>query len=282
MGMAYGDALGAAYEFLPAGLIGEPRFLAYGGEDAGTWTDDTAMAIGLAHALQAGQWRPHVAVEEWVRWMDEDGNGIGIWTARVLSVRPIAQIPKKALAWWLAGAPAGGNGALMRVAPVAIAYEPEEAARIGAAQARLTHPDPVGVRPAAVWAAALSAVVRGEHVSGALVQALELAGRSEEEALREVENARRGIGLVPNGDGEGCLRAAMHAVLNAGESFAGGVRAAVKVGDDTDTVGAVAGAMLGAMHGREAIEGAEILHGWPWIARPGVPELEAVADSLLC
>jgi ADP-ribosylglycohydrolase len=49
--------------------------------------------------------------------------------------------------------------------------------------------------------------------------------------------------------------AAIYAFLSHYDSFAGAVTYAVQLGGDTDTIGAMAGAIAGALHGVEAIPG---------------------------
>ena len=59
--------------------------------------------------------------------------------------------------------------------------------------------------------------------------------------------------------------AALSAVFMGIDSFEEGINYAVKCGWDTDTVGAIAGSLLGAIHGLDAIPKVwvEPLHGWP-------------------
>lgn len=58
----------------------------------------------------------------------------------------------------------------------------------------------------------------------------------------------------PNGYAPRCLQAALAAILHTpGNGLTDSIEAAVRVGDDTDTVGAVAGALLGARWGATAI-----------------------------
>src|SRR5271170_7398859 len=71
MGLAVGDALGAAVEFRPPGTFepvtgyrsGGPHGLA-GGE----WTDDTSMALALADSIATAGWDLNDQASRYVEW----------------------------------------------------------------------------------------------------------------------------------------------------------------------------------------------------------------------
>lgn len=78
--------------------------------------------------------------------------------------------------------------------------------------------------------------------------------------------------LRGNGFTVTALFAALHAVEQAREhagapedAFRSGITAAIAIGEDTDTVAAIAGALLGAKVGANVIPGAwrQVVHGWP-------------------
>lgn len=129
VGSALGDALGAPYEFGPPhsdDFIPElgPGM---GGEEPGAWTDDTAMAIPILEAYAAncdgddGDNTQRI-IDGWYRWIAEDGRGIGQQTFRVLSqarrdptvsgLLTYSELHHNRQRF------SGGNGALMRIAPL--------------------------------------------------------------------------------------------------------------------------------------------------------------------
>ncbi len=73
IGLAVGDALGAAVEFRPPGNFtpvtgyrsGGPHRLA-----AGEWTDDTSMALALADSIATVCWDLNDQAERYVQWRD--------------------------------------------------------------------------------------------------------------------------------------------------------------------------------------------------------------------
>jgi len=164
----------------------------------------------------------------------------------------------------LAGRPHPGskaNGSLMRVSPLAVyahAAPIEEAVRLARMDSHLTHPNPVCGDAVAAYVAALRhALVHGDGPVPAYRAAVDWAA-SAGAALAVVEALREARESPPVCDGETqgfvliALRNAFHELLHA-ESLEAGVVATVRRGGDTDTNAAVAGALLGAVHGREAV-----------------------------
>ena len=148
LGLAVGDAVGTTVEFKPRGtfapvtdMIGQGPFSLKAGE----WTDDTSMALCLAtslverHAFDAAD-----QMARYLRWYETgylSSNGrcfdIGNTTAQALH-------RYKATGEVFAGtteANAAGNGCLMRLAPVPMAYfgQLEVCAHYAAESARTTH-----------------------------------------------------------------------------------------------------------------------------------------------
>jgi ADP-ribosyl-[dinitrogen reductase] hydrolase len=59
IGLAVGDALGAAVEFKPPGTFAPVTGYRNGGPhclEAGEWTDDTSMALALADSIASVGW----------------------------------------------------------------------------------------------------------------------------------------------------------------------------------------------------------------------------------
>jgi ADP-ribosyl-[dinitrogen reductase] hydrolase len=78
-----------------------------------------------------------------------------------------------------------------------------------------------------------------------------------------------------NGSAVGAFKCALSAVARS-TSLEDGLQLAIDAGHDTDTVAAIAGALLGAVHGASAVpaQWREVLHGWPGMDASG---LEALA-----
>ena len=129
LGLAVGDALGAAVEFQPPGSFAEVTDYRAGGPhglDPGEWTDDTSMALALADSIGEVGWDLTDQAKRYVSWWHSgvySVNGrtfdIGITTSRSL------QRFRETGDARISGDPssrASGNGSIMRLAPVPVAY----------------------------------------------------------------------------------------------------------------------------------------------------------------
>ncbi len=71
LGLAVGDALGAAVEFQPAGSFEPVTGYRAGGPhglEPGEWTDDTSMALALADSIAQVGWDLNDQAQCYVRW----------------------------------------------------------------------------------------------------------------------------------------------------------------------------------------------------------------------
>ena len=131
LGLAVGDALGAAVEFHPLGTFPEVTSFRGGGPHGlkpGEWTDDTSMALALADSMASVGWDLNDQARRYVEWRQAGKysvNGrcfdIGITTSSALS-RSVAD--QDALASGDASERASGNGSIMRLAPVPVDHRP--------------------------------------------------------------------------------------------------------------------------------------------------------------
>jgi ADP-ribosylglycohydrolase len=255
IGGAVGDALGAPVEFEPAARIVGRRqdlFELPGGGifdwAPGEFTDDTQMAIVLARHLgsHGTVMQPELA-REFANWAG-GAKDVGSQTRAVLSAVASG-------ASWRAGVAllpptAAGNGSLMRVAPVALAARSrEQAVALARAQSEITHPNEVcldacGVFAALLWSALETGVAdyAGALDVAATVPVEQCILRSEADAP-----APKVSGWVLH-----TLTGALWAVRGA-DCYADAIWRAVCLGEDADTVAAVAGALAGALWGASSI-----------------------------
>lgn len=276
LGSASGDALGVPYELGSRALHGEPAMLGggLGGLAPGQWSDDTQMACAIAEVGATGaDLRSPASLEAiaqgFLRWYGDNPPDVGMQTRHVLSrtgAGPGAADRMRIVAAALhdrTGRTAG-NGSLMRTAPVALAHLGDSAAIVEAARAvsALTHHDPVAGDACALWCLAIDHVVRtGElDVRVGLPHVDAMWGP----LLDEAEQVEPGYYAHNNGWVVAALLGAWSAVHRAG-SVEAGLIAAVRGGGDTDTVAAIAGALLGARYGASCVPARwrRRLHGWP-------------------
>lgn len=278
VGLAAGDALGAPYEFaIPAGEI-DMVGGGLGPWAPGEWTDDTQMAVCIAEVTAGGQWNPAAIGERFLAWLADEPKDVGIQTHRVLSQATSgAELTERAQAYYHRHPTrAAGNGSLMRTAPVALAFVDDDAARAEAAMAAsaLTHGDPVAGQACVLWCTAIARAVTDARLDGVWDGLAHLDPRARDawaQRLREAEAAPPQR-FTPNGFVVTALQAAHAAIVHTSvpadrppAHLAAALRTAVRIGDDTDTVAAIAGSVLGARWGASALPFAwqRRLHGWP-------------------
>ncbi len=146
----------------------------------------------------------------------------------------------------------------MRTAPVASAALGDDDALVESAMAvaTLTHADPVAGEACAVWCVAIDRAINQDRLDGAWDALPLLPPEVRERWSRWLDEAKGHPAdtFKPNGYAPRCLQAALAAILQTpGSGLTDSIVAAVRVGDDTDTVAAVAGALLGARWGATAI-----------------------------
>ena len=273
LGLAVGDAVGTSVEFKAPGSFDRVTDMQGGGPfylPVGAWTDDTSMALCLAESLvERRGFDPIDQLERYVRWY-RDGHwsstgrcfDIGIATRSALEHFERTREPFPGDAY----PRAGGNGPLMKLAPVALAYarRPEEAVRYAAESARTTHGAPEAAHASRYFAALLVGALNGADREALLRDGPfePVAGMWEREPLHwkvapiaqgsfraKEPPAIRGGGYVLH-----ALEAALWAVEST-ETLEDAVLAAVNLGDDADTTAAITGQLAGALYGVEAIPG---------------------------
>jgi len=261
LGLGAGDALGAPVEFMSPSQIrikhGIVKNMIGGGwlqARPGETTDDTAMALALAESLleKRGFDREDVAKRyvEWLRTGPKDvGNTIVASLKRIGEGEEIEEA--SASVHSETGSKTAGNGTVMRCASLGLAFagKPEALIEHSRAEARITHFDPrAGFGSAALNLMIASALGPGKD-KGAVVQAAReaLAGTGGENVVPD-PGGKKQVDLRPTGFVLDTLECAVWAFLD-GKGFEDCLVKAVNLGGDTDTIGAVCGALAGAWYG---------------------------------
>src|ERR1019366_6566722 len=170
LGLAVGDAVGTTIEFESKPSYARLEDMVGGGPfdlKAGQWTDDTAMALALADSLLAQpQFDPADLMTRFVDWRQNGtysctgtcfdcGSTIGASLDRFKNTGdPIAGSTD---------ARSAGNGALMRLSPIAIRYWSirQKMAEVAAIQTRTTHGAPEAVEASVLFAEILADAISG-------------------------------------------------------------------------------------------------------------------------
>jgi len=223
--------------------------------DGGTWhtlagqpTDDSEMALALARSILAkGRYDAEHTLEAYRHWYRSGPFDVG-------------QTTRAALVGYVMGG-SEANGSLMRASPLGIfAHDlpPARAAELARDDSALTHPNRVPCDASASFVVAVAhAIMNGDGPEAAYRAALDWARRAEA-APGVLEALERARSEPPRSDGRNqgwvliALQGAFYALLHAG-SLEEGVVETVGRGGDTDTNAAIAGALLGAVHGRPAV-----------------------------
>jgi ADP-ribosyl-[dinitrogen reductase] hydrolase len=274
LGLAIGDALGAAVEFCPPGTFEPVTGFRSGGPhrlEAGEWTDDTSMALALAASLAECGWDLNDQAARYVRWwrngeysVNDHCFDIGFTTRASLM-----RFEEYGDARYSASSEEGasGNGSIMRLAPIPIRFVhlfPDQISQLGllaAESSRPTHASPQCLCACRYLALILCGLMHGIAREEVLDPQWEPLGRLRSDrplhpAVDEVAAgsfrhrsppAIRGSGYVVKS-----LEAALWAFHRAAD-FREAVLNAVNLGDDADTTGAVAGQLAGACWGVNSI-----------------------------
>ncbi len=256
LGQLVADALGSQVEFLgpeeirrlhPSG-VREIRGSPVWGTLPGQPTDDSEMALALARTLvRLRTYDPGAAREAYLDWLRSEPFDCGATVRAGLLGTPNPE--------------SQANGALMRVSSLGIFganLDPWQVARWAEEDAALTHPHRVPREANALFAMALAHAVRTGCSAAELYARVQgwAKGMGASAVVREVLD---GAAEAPPPDytrKQGwvliAFRNAFWQLLHAPDLEEGVVDTVMR-GGDTDTNAAIAGALLGAVYGREAV-----------------------------
>ncbi len=256
LGQIAGDSLGALVEFQSADEVARaypegPRRLVDGGRWdllAGQPTDDSEMALALARSIEGGGgYDPRRAREAYQAWGASRPFDCGLTVRAALQGQP--------------NEGSQANGSLMRASPLGVLAHrlpPHEAATLARLDSALTHPHQVCGDSVAAFVVAVShAIDQGDGAEAAYAAAVHWA-KEAPAASAVAEALEAAAHAAPRCDGSSqgwvliALQNAFHELLHA-RTVEDGLARTILRGGDTDTNAAIAGALLGAVHGREGL-----------------------------
>jgi ADP-ribosyl-[dinitrogen reductase] hydrolase len=249
LGLAVGDALGAPWEFLTKREIehrGIPNEMAGGGWlklKPGQVTDDTEMSLRLGRAwLQAQGWDSQLSAQQFAEWLKHYPIDVGNTCRR--------GIRRFMLDGSLQSPPSegdGGNGAAMRILPIAIATYGDDDMFVQAAieQAHITHNHPLSDAATITLGRMVHVLLAGQGVKVCrlLVNALVKAYPQ----FKFTPYPGRASGYIVD-----TMQTVLHHLFYT-DNFEDCLIQTVSQGEDADTTGAIVGMLAGALYGVDAI-----------------------------
>lgn len=267
IGATVGDALGAPFEFGPAGaysarfptpLRGTSTEMVGGGAfdwAPGEFTDDSQMMLALAESLLA---RGGLDLDDlWARFRAwrSGATDCGTTTAGALAHEDRHGAAADVHRSWGRTA---SNGALMRTWAIALAFvghDTAEVMKVARAQAELTHFDPLAGWSAAIGTELCRRAILGADPTTQIDDVLSFVDESYRAEFARLLSPRWEPNLDTdhsNGAATICLAQAVWA-LRGSRDFESAMRLVIDLGGDTDTVACVAGALAGAVYSVQGI-----------------------------
>ena len=262
LGLAVGDAIGTTVEFMDRGSFPPVTDMTGGGPfnlEAGQWTDDTSMALCLAHSLiHCGGFDEIDQMNRYCNWwqygyMSSTGEcfDIGMTVSDALVRYMETKNP-------FAGSVdpfSAGNGSLMRLAPIALFYGQDMGLllKYAAESSRTTHGAAECIDACRYFASVLRAAFFAQTKSDVINSNLY---RPETGKVKTI--AASGYVNKPAGEikGSGYVIESLEAALwcfASTDSYDDAVLLAANLGDDADTTAAICGQVAGAYYGIKGI-----------------------------
>jgi ADP-ribosyl-[dinitrogen reductase] hydrolase len=250
IGLAIGDALGAPAEFLTRGEIqqkyGILKEMAGGGWlrlKPGQVTDDTEMSLCLARGIvSAGGWSLTAIADNLAGWLKSKPIDVGDTCRRGIRNYMLKGTLETPPNEW-----DGGNGAAMRMVPVALLTLADESLLRSRSieQAHLTHNHPLSDAASVTLGRLLHLAVTGRSMNQMRREAEHLVERYPTFSYDPYKGLATGY-VVDT------MQTVCHCFFRA-RSFESCVIETVNQGGDADTTGAIAGALAGAYFGEQSI-----------------------------
>lgn len=273
LGVAVGDALGVPVEFKARGTFHVSGMQGYGthNQPPGTWSDDTSLTLALADNLLPESYELSDIAWGFIDWYDNaaytpHGKVFDVGNATAKAVKRLKEgvAPEKAGG---TGERDNGNGSLMRIAPLAFYMfgirEAQERFRIVRDVSSITHAHEWSVAACYIYVEMLNKLRMGREKKEAYAELREDFARgvpfiSTETLAKFVRILKNDISTLPveeirsSGFVIDTLEAAFWCFLTTA-NYKDAVLKAVNLGDDTDTTGAVTGALAGLAYGLDSI-----------------------------
>jgi len=243
-GLAVADALGVPYEFLTRGSFEAVGMTGYSShqQPVGTWSDDTSLVLATCDSIrEKGKIDPADMQQRFKNWLFE-----GAYTPDGLTF-DVGNATREALTRGRGQSDeySNGNGSLMRILPLVFTEaSPSDIEDVSS----ITHAHVTSIEACQLYVDIARRLLKGQQLSEILSDLETSKIYARLRTLAELtEDDIRSSGYVVD-----TLEAALWCLLTS-TSYPETVLKAVNLGDDTDTVAAVAGGLAGIIYGLEGI-----------------------------
>ena len=240
-GLAIGDALGVPYEFKKRGSFNTTDMIGYGthNQPIGTWSDDTSMTLALCDSLRNNNLKIDTKdmLDRFRNWISNGkytSNGVvfdyGNTTCEALE-----------LGYGIDDIYANGNGALMRVLPLAFCeVKAEDIDKVSA----ITHAHNISKEACRIYIHIAKELLKDKKLEHILKN---IGVSSKFKRLKSLSNILEDE-IYSTGYVVHTLEASLWCILKT-NNYKEAVLKAVNLGDDTDTTAAVTGGLAGLIYG---------------------------------
>lgn len=263
-GLAIGDALGVPYEFKPRDSFKATTLIGGGtwSQPVGTWSDDTSMTLASYHALKENNWKVNTTLfkKHFLLWYYTE-----CYTTHT-NLFDIGGTTEQALLLGrgLSDFYSNGNGSLMRISPLIFAdCTKEEIEKVSA----ITHAHETSKQACTIYVGIGKELLKGKKLLNILK---ENSYPNPFEQLNIVENLKRNE-IKSSSYVVDSLIAAIWSLINT-DNYKDAILTAVNLGEDTDSIAAITGALAGIIYSYEEIPK-------EWIDK--IPNKEILNEALI-
>jgi ADP-ribosylglycohydrolase len=251
MGLVVADALGVPVEFKKRDTFKVNDMIGYGtyNQPPGTWSDDSSMTLATVESIaRLGKVVPADIMENFLMWFADAA--FTPWN----SVFDVGSATRRAITRYASGMELSdcggrsrmdnGNGSLMRILPLAfVKCTDQDIVNV----ASLTHAHPVSLDACIIYITVAKNLLNGVPLKEAIYYAANYTGLPEYNRLKMLETLTRDE-IRSSGYVVDTLEAAFWCLCHT-NTYRDCVLTAVNLGEDTDTVAAVAGGLAGILYG---------------------------------
>lgn len=275
IGHAVGDAMGVPSQFclrkhLLKNPITEMVYSQKVGQPAGSWSDDTSMEICTTESyIECGKFDYDDIMQKWVNWITKgeytpNGQTFDVGDTCLFAIRQFSK-GVEPLKCGLTTEYSNGNGSLMRILPVALysyykKLSDKEIIKLTNDISSLTHGHDISKMACYIYIKYIGALLDGKTKEEAYdyIKTIDYSMYSEDAVERYNRILKNNIKEYSiNEIKSNCyvvdtLECALWIFLNS-KDYEETIIASTNIGNDTDTIGGIAGSMAGIVYGVDSI-----------------------------